>query len=947
MAEPVIELERELRTAVRGEVNFDPGSRALYSTDASNYRQVPIGVVLPRSTEDVVNTVAAARRAGAPILSRGGGTSLAGQCCNAAVVIDFSRHLNRVLDIDPRARTARVEPGVVLDNLRAQAERFHLTYGPDPATHNRCTLGGMIGNNSCGVHSVMAGMTDQNIETLDVLTYDGLRLRVGPTSPDELRAILAGGGRTAEIYRGLQLIVERYGDAIRAGFPQIPRRVSGFNLPALLPENGFNVARALVGTEGTCVVVLEATVRLVHSPPVRSMVMLGYSDVYAAADDVPWVMQHRPIGLEGFDDRLVEYMHRKNLYTEDVKKLPEGGGWLLVEFGGETAEDAEAQARDFAQAVQGRANPRVVLDHDEQEKMWAVREAGLAAAAIVPERADMWPGWEDAAVEPARLGDYLRDLRKLLEQYEYDAPYYGHFGEGCVHMRVDFDLASEPGRHKFRRFMFDAADLCVRYGGSLSGEHGDGRARSEMLPRMYSPELIEAFRAFKTAFDPDNRMNPGNVVEPFRLDEDLKLATYQPAPVQTHFAYTEDGGSFAHAALRCVGVGRCRREGGGLMCPSYMVTREEQHSTRGRARLLFEMLQGDVIETGWRDEHVHEALDLCLACKGCKGECPVNVDMATYKAEFLSHYYAGRLRPPSAYAFGLIMYWARMAARLPWLANLVAPLGKRLIGVAPQRTIPRFASETFKAWFSRRASASGTRRVVLWPDTWNNYFHPEIAQAAVEVLEAAGCAVRVPTRDLCCGRPVYDFGMLDVGKRLLREVLDALEDEIMAGTPFVVLEPSCATVFKDELLNLFPRDERARRLARQTFLLGEFLADFAPGALSGTALVHGHCHQKALMSMRPDQALLARSGLQARVLDSGCCGMAGAFGFEEDHYAVSIACGERALLPAVRQAAPDTLIVADGFSCREQISQTTGRQPLHLAQVLSRSLARRQRRQTS
>jgi Fe-S oxidoreductase len=703
----------------------------------------------------------------------------------------------------------------------------------------------------------------------------------------------------------------------------------------------------LVGTEGTCVVVLEATVRLVHSPPVRSMVMLGYSDVYAAADDVPWVMQHRPIGLEGFDDRLVEYMHRKNLYTEDVKKLPEGGGWLLVEFGGETAEDAEAQARDFAQAVQGRANPRVVLDHDEQEKMWAVREAGLAAAAIVPERADMWPGWEDAAVEPARLGDYLRDLRKLLEQYEYDAPYYGHFGEGCVHMRVDFDLASEPGRHKFRRFMFDAADLCVRYGGSLSGEHGDGRARSEMLPRMYSPELIEAFRAFKTAFDPDNRMNPGNVVEPFRLDEDLKLATYQPAPVQTHFAYTEDGGSFAHAALRCVGVGRCRREGGGLMCPSYMVTREEQHSTRGRARLLFEMLQGDVIETGWRDEHVHEALDLCLACKGCKGECPVNVDMATYKAEFLSHYYAGRLRPPSAYAFGLIMYWARMAARLPWLANLVAPLGKRLIGVAPQRTIPRFASETFKAWFSRRASASGTRRVVLWPDTWNNYFHPEIAQAAVEVLEAAGCAVRVPTRDLCCGRPVYDFGMLDVGKRLLREVLDALEDEIMAGTPFVVLEPSCATVFKDELLNLFPRDERARRLARQTFLLGEFLADFAPGALSGTALVHGHCHQKALMSMRPDQALLARSGLQARVLDSGCCGMAGAFGFEEDHYAVSIACGERALLPAVRQAAPDTLIVADGFSCREQISQTTGRQPLHLAQVLSRSLARRQRRQTS
>jgi FAD/FMN-containing dehydrogenase/Fe-S oxidoreductase len=936
-----MDLESELRKAVRGEVNFDAGGRALYSTDASNYRQVPIGVVLPRSIEDVLNTVAAARRAGVPILSRGGGTSLAGQCCNTAVVIDFSRHLNRVLDIDPQAKTARVQPGVILDDLRAQAERYHLTYGPDPATHNRCTLGGMIGNNSCGVHSVMAGMTDENIETLDVLTYDGLRMRVGPTSPDELQAIVAGGGRRAEIYLGLKQLAERHADAIRSGFPQIPRRVSGFNLPALLPENGFNVGRALVGTEGTCVVVLEATVRLVHSPPVRSMVMLGYSNIYVAADDVPWVMQHRPIGLEGFDDRLVEYMHRKNLYTEDVKKLPPGGGWLLVEFGGQTVEDAEAQARHFAEAMQSKAHPKVVLDHDEQEKMWAVREAGLAAAAIVPERADMWPGWEDAAVEPARLGNYLRDLRTLLERFEYDAPYYGHFGEGCVHMRVDFQLGDQAGRSKFRKFMQDAADLCVRYGGSLSGEHGDGRARSELLPRMYSPELIEAFRAFKTVFDPDNRMNPGNVVEPYRLDEYLKLATYRPAPVETHFAYTEDGGSFAHAALRCVGVGRCRREGGGLMCPSYMVTRQEQHSTRGRARLLFEMLQGDVITTRWRDEHVREALDLCLACKGCKGECPVNVDMATYKAEFLSHYYAGRLRPASAYAFGLIMYWARLASRMPWLANFVAPLGKRVIGIAPRRRIPRFAAQTFKAWFRRHAARSGGRRVVLWADTWSNYFHPEIAVSAVEVLEAAGCSVRVPTRDLCCGRPVYDFGMLDVGKRLLRQVLDTLEDEIMAGTPFVVLEPSCATVFKDELLNLFPRDERARRLAKQTFLLGDFLSDFAPGALSGTALVHGHCHQKALLSMKPDQALLARAGLQAKVLDSGCCGMAGAFGFEAEHYDVSIACGERVLLPAVRQADRDTLIVADGFSCREQISQTTGRQPLHLAQVLSRSLARR------
>jgi FAD/FMN-containing dehydrogenase/Fe-S oxidoreductase len=950
-------------------VDFGPGGRALYSTDASNYRQAPIGVVLPRDIDDVIATVAAARDAEAPILARGGGTSLAGQCCNAAVVLDFSRYLNHVVEIDPERRSARVEPGVILDHLRNQAERFHLTFGPDPATHNRCTLGGMIGNNSCGVHSVMAGMTDRNIDELDVLTYDGLRLRVGPTSPDELERIILAGGRRGEIYRGLKNLADRYADAIRTGFPDIPRRVSGFNLPALLPENGFHVARALVGTEGTCAVVLEATTRLVHSPRERSMVMLGYPDVYVACDQVPELLRHGPIGLEGFDDRLVEYMHRKNLYTDDVKKLPEGGGWLLVEFGGETAGEAEARARDFAQAIGGQANARVVLDHHEQERMWAVREAGLAAAAIVPDRSDMWPGWEDAAVPPARLGNYLRDLRALLERYGYDAPYYGHFGEGCVHMRVDFDFLSATGRRNFRTFVAEAADLCVGYGGSLSGEHGDGRARGDLLPRMYSAELIEAFRAFKTVWDPDNRMNPGNVVDPAPIDASLKLAEYRPVPVRTHFAYAEDGGSFAHAALRCVGVGRCRRESGGLMCPSYMVTREEQHSTRGRARLLFEMLQGDVLVDGWRDEHVREALDLCLACKGCKGECPVSVDMATYKAEFLAHYYAGRPRPPAAYAFGLIMYWARLASRMPGLANLVAPLGKRLIGIAPERTIPRFAKPTFKAWFRRRArrvsrGATGAKRqgadapversarrmaqrgpaaqasrVVLWPDTWSNYFHPEIAQAAVDVLEAAGCEVRVPRRNLCCGRPVYDFGMLDLGKRLLRQVLDALDDEIRAGTPFVVLEPSCATVFRDELLGLFPHDDRAQRLARQTFLFGEFVQTRLDlRELDGKALVHGHCHQKALMSLEPDEALLERTGLAYKVLDSGCCGMAGAFGFEQEHYQVSIAAGERVLLPAVRRAAPDTLIVADGFSCREQIRQTTGREPLHLAQVLRRAL---------
>jgi Fe-S oxidoreductase len=536
--------------------------------------------------------------------------------------------------------------------------------------------------------------------------------------------------------------------------------------------------------------------------------------------------------------------------------------------------------------------------------------------------------------------------------------------------------------------MEDAADLVVRYGGSLSGEHGDGQARAELLPRMFSPPLLQAFREFKTIWDPTNHMNPGKLVEPYGLDEHLRLPDYNPHVVggirvagadqpvwstasatgstqparsdglpSTHFRFTQDGGSFAQAVVRCVGVGKCRREEAGTMCPSYMATREEQHSTRGRAHLLYEMLQGETIADGWRSEAVKDALDLCLACKGCKGECPVNVDMATYKAEFLSHYYAGRRRPASAYLFGLIMFWARLACRVPWLVNalthapVLSDFGKRLVGVAAQREIPRFASETFKSAFRTRRHAVGTKRVILWPDTWTNYFQPHIALAAVEVLEAAGYAVRVPSRDLCCGRPLYDQGMLDIARRLLGQILDALEDEIMAGTPVVVLEPSCASVFREELQDLFPGDERAKRLGQQTLLLSELLVrdkslsarldgqNSLSARLPGqAAVVHGHCHHKSTLGFKDEQAVLNALGLDYRVLDSGCCGMAGAFGFEAAHYDVSLQVGERVLLPAVRSASADTLLVADGFSCREQISQTTGRQALHLAEVLARAL---------
>ncbi|MGH7357626.1 MAG: FAD-binding and (Fe-S)-binding domain-containing protein, partial [Candidatus Rokuibacteriota bacterium] len=942
-----VQLARDLRRTIRGEVRFDDGSRALYATDASNYRQLPIGVVVPRDVDDAVAALAEVRRYGLPVLPRGGGTSLAGQCCNAAVVFDFTKSVNRLLALDPEHRVARVEPGLVLDDLRAAAERHHLTFGPDPSTHNHCALGGMIGNNSCGVHSVMAGRTSDNVLALDVLTYDGLRLHVGPTDDAELDRLTRDGGRRGEIYRRLQRLRDRYAGLIRERFPKIPRRVSGYALDELLPENGFHVARALCGSEGTCVTVLGATLRLVASPPARTLLVLGYPDVFQAGDDVPAVLEAGPIGLEGMDDRLEQAIRRAGLHAAQSRRLPEGRGWLLAEFGGDTAEAAEGEARRLMAHLGRREVPptmKLVRDREDQQAIWTIREAGLGATARVPGDADTWEGWEDSAVPIERLGEYLRRLRALLDRYGYGGALYGHFGQGCVHTRIDFDLLSRPGIAKFRSFVETAADLVIAFGGSLSGEHGDGQARGELLARMYGPELVAAFREFKAIWDPAGRMNPGKVVDALPLDAHLRLGTdYRPPSPATHFAFGgEDRGSFARATLRCVGVGECRRTAGGLMCPSYMVTREEQHSTRGRARLLFEMLEGDAITGGWRDPHVKEALDLCFACKGCKTECPVGVDMATYKAEFLSHYYAGRLRPRHAYAFGLIFRWARLAAWAPGLANRVARtpgvarLVKGLVGMAPERQIPTFAPETFVRWFRRRGiQNTGGSPVLLWPDTFTNHFHPETAQAAVEVLEAAGFRVTVPAGALCCGRPLYDYGMLARAKRMLAEILEALRPQIAAGTPVIGLEPSCVAVFRDELPGLFPHDQDARRLSRQVWLLSEFFereaSDWAPAALEHRALVHLHCHHRAVLGVDAERAILARLGLDAEILDTGCCGMAGSFGFEKDKYGVSMKAAERVLLPAIRRASPDTLLIADGFSCREQIAQATGRRALHLA----------------
>jgi len=941
-------------------VRFSPGDRATYAADASNYRHVPIGVVVPLDEDDVVAAIEVCRGHDAPILPRGAGTSLAGQCANVAVVVDFSKHLRDILEIEPAERRARVQPGVVLDALRDEAERHGLTFGPDPASHAWCTLGGMIGNNSCGVHSVMAGKTAENVESLEILTYDGARLRVGATTEDEVERIVAEGGRRGEIYGALRALRDRYGTLIRERFPDIPRRVSGFNLDALLPENGFDVARALVGTEGTCAVVLEATLRLTTSPPARALAVLGFPDVFLAADAVPGVLASGCIGLEGFDDVMVEAMRAKGLHVANLPLLPPGGGWLLAEFGGDTMDEAEAAARellaDLERAGGDAPSGRVFTDAAEQQRVWEIREAGLPATVRVPGRPDTFEGWEDAGVPVERLGEYLRDLRALADGYGYRFPLYGHFGDGCVHNRMTFDLRSAAGVAAYRSFAEAAADLVVACGGSLSGEHGDGQSRAELLPKMFGRELVEAFRAFKAIWDPAGRMNPGRVVDPLPLDQGFTYGPgYRPAQPATVFSFAADGGSIVRAAERCIGVGKCRRAGGGVMCPSYMATGEERDSTRGRARLLVEAMRGDPLDGGWREESVRDALHLCLSCKGCKSDCPMSVDVATYKAEFLHHHYKGRARPVTAYSMGLIAWWARIGSLAPAVARAaVSAPGlsrtmKEWAGVAPERRVPRLARRTFRQWFAHRGMPRGRAsygpgaEVVLWPDTFTNHFQPSVGVAAVEVLEAAGMRVVLPPGGVCCGRPLYDHGMLSLARRQARRAAAALAPFVARGLPVVGLEPSCVAVFRDEMPNLFPDDPVVRALQRQVHTFAE-LVDRRAGSLplrdlGRQAVVQTHCHQHAVMGFDADLRVMARSGLEAERPNPGCCGMAGSFGFERgEKYEVSCKIAEQHLLPAVREAPEDTWILADGFSCREQIAQLGGRRALHLAEALRRAL---------
>jgi len=955
-------LKDQLARVIEGEVRFDKGTRALYATDASNYRLVPVGVVIPRHEEDVAHAIALARENRIPILPRGGGTALAGQTTNAALVLDFSKYMNAATQVDPDRRLAVVEPGAVQSQLNAAAAKYGLFFAPDPATKDRCTLGGMIGNNSCGAHSAAHGKTVDNLISLDVLLYDGTRLTLGGGGESEYRDAVKSGARVAELYRKMRDLAESQAELVRARYPKIPRRVSGYNLDQLLPENGFNLARAVVGSEGTLAVVVSATVRLVPIPRKTALVVMGFDDVFAAADQTPWLLDHQPQALEGFDHHLPDFARERGL--PGVRYLPLGNAFLIAELGAQTDGDLRIAAeavRCDAERIAACTGVAILHEAPEQRAVWGIRESGLGAGALLPGQPRTWPGAEDCAVPPARLGDFLRRLVPLLTRYELAAAtYYGHFGEGCVHCRVNFDFFTASGIAKFRAAMSDIGDLVVEFGGSLSGEHGDGRARSELLPKMYGRELLDAFREFKAAFDPDRMMNPGVLVDPDPLDTHLRIrSNYHPQQLRTRFDFSAEDG-LAGAALKCVGIGKCRKTDAGVMCPSYMATREEAYSTRGRAHLLYEALTSDLLPEGFADPALHDALELCLSCKACKSECPASIDMAAYKAEFLANFYETYRRPFPLEFFGRIHEIARAGALAPGLLNALqlGPAGsilRRLLRLHPQRKLPKFAQQSFRRWFAHRqtvtdgigehrdlpaAGVEAKEQVLLFPDTFTNFFEPEVAIAATEVLERAGFEVLLPPQDLCCGRPLYEAGKLDAGRSRLLEIVAALSPYVEHGVSIVGVEPSCLLTLRDELPALFPRLSTARKLAQNAMLFDEFLNAKAPQfspQLKGAALVHGHCHQKALAGMNSELALLRKAeGLRVEAPDAGCCGMAGAFGYDARRFDVSRTIAERVLMPAVRNSAEDTLIIADGFACRSQIRQFCERRhPMHLAQALN------------
>jgi FAD/FMN-containing dehydrogenase/Fe-S oxidoreductase len=941
------EVASALTGAGVGEVDTSLRRRVEYSSDASLYRVLPAAVVFPRSAEEVEATLAVCRSLQAPLTARGAGTSIAGNAIGPGVVLDFSRHLNRIRALEPEARVARVDPGVVLDDLQRAAAPHGLRFGPDPSTHSRCTIGGMIGNNACGSRTLGYGRTADNVQALDLVAGNGERLVAG-----------RGGAPTGSpTVRALDDVVRSRLAVIRTELGRLGRQMSGYGLEHLLPERGFDVAAALAGTEGTCGVLLGAIVRLADVPARTLLLVLGYPDMAQAADAVGAVLQHRPIAVEGLDARIVDVV-RTRRGPSAVPPLPRGDGWLFVELaGGPSAELADRARRVTADAA--ALDTRTVTDPAQAAAFWRIREDGAGLVARVDPRRPTHAGWEDAAVPPGRLGAYLREFEAQLAGHGLAGVPYGHFGDGCVHVRIDFPLDRPGGTTVFTDFLTDAARLVARHGGSLSGEHGDGRARSALLPLIYSPAALAAFAEVKRVFDPDGLLNPGVLVDPAPVDADLRTPSARPLRSGLGLAYPHDAGDLSAAVHRCTGVGRCRdaavpvptatAASGPLMCPSYRATGDEKDSTRGRARVLQELARG-TLPGGWRSPVLRESLDLCLACKGCANDCPTGVDLAAYRTEWLYQAYRHRPRPPAHYVFGDLPRWVRPAARAPRLANAVmgAPLlgriGKRLAGVDPRRDLPRLAGTTVRQWFAQRGATrpgrppTGTDPLIVWVDCFTNHFSPQVGVAAIEVLQNAGFTVSLSPPGLCCGLTWISTGRLDAARRALRRTVETLAGT--DGIPIVGLEPSCTAVLRkdaEKLLGRTPSIGAATAVAGRVRTLAELLTDrpgWQPPDLTGLAVVaQPHCHHHAVLGWQADRDLLARTGADVETV-GGCCGMAGNFGVERGHFDVSVAVARTALLPTV-EAHPDAILLADGFSCRTQLDQLAHRPGTHLAELLA------------
>ena len=912
-------------------------SRALYAADASLHRVVPQAVALPRSTDDIASCLAVARELGVPVTMRGAGTSVAGNAVGPGLVVDTSRYLDRVVSVDPDARLARVQPGVVQATLQAAAAPFGLRFGPDPSTSSRCTIGGMIGNDACGSRSLGYGRTSHNVESLTLLTASGEELDT------RSRAGFATGIARLDALAAEHLAV------LRTEFGRFERQVSGYALHHLLPERGRDLTRAVVGSEGTLGVVTEAVVRLVPEPAFRRLVVLGFDSLVTAAAAVPDLLAHPLTACEGLDSRIVDAVRGRGL-----PDLPPGNAWLLVETAAETLDEVEARTR--ALAASAGVPAREVGDAEEAAALWRVRADGAGLAGRSPAGRPAWPGWEDAAVPPERLADYLRDLEELLTDHGLTAMPFGHFGDGCVHMRLDFPLGDGGGAERMRAFLTESARLVGSHGGSLSGEHGDGRARSELLPHMYSPAALALMAAVKHTFDPYGLLNPGVLVDPEPIIASLRTPWSRR---DLSLAYPADNGDFGQAIHRCTGVGRCREttpRAGSVMCPSFLATREEKDSTRGRARVLQEMLDGSLVD-GWRDPAVHQALDLCLACKGCLSDCPTGVDMASWKAEVLHQAHRRRLRPRSHYTLGWLPRWAALAARLPRLANALASsrVGLWLAGVDPRRSVPRFV-RPFRAGTAARGRggkgseerAAGPRAaesgaagapVVLFVDSFTNHFAPHVAEAAVELLLAAGYTPEVSSDRACCGLTWISTGQLDAARRRMSRTVELLAPHARAGVPIVGLEPSCTAALKHDAVELLDSAD-AREVAGSVRTLAEVLlaAPWEPPSFDGVeVVVQPHCHQHAVLGFDADLELLRRTGATVHRL-GGCCGLAGNFGVERGHYETSVAVAGLQLLPALERH-PDAVYLADGFSCRTQAADLARRPGVHLAELLTRRTA--------